>query len=205
MKSSRSVSISERLRKPVSALLGLALVGYLIFSRPMHFAELPSEVLELIGFGMIFVAALGRVWCAVFINGRKNRELCTGGPYALCRNPLYFFSLLGLVGVCFAAQSLSGGLIAATLFLLYYHFVIGSEEKRLHSLFGPAFEQYCQTTPRLWPHLSKGDPPVLLAVDSRLFLRSLNEVVWFLFSIIAVEAIEFLKASGRIPTFPVPF
>jgi protein-S-isoprenylcysteine O-methyltransferase Ste14 len=205
MKSSRSVSISERLRKPVSALLGVILVGYLIFSRPVRFAELPSQILELIGFGMIFVAALGRVWCAAFINGRKNRELCTGGPYALCRNPLYFFSLLGLVGVCFAAQSLSGGLIAAALFLLYYHFVIGSEEKRLHSIFGSSFEQYCQTTPRLWPRLSSGDPPVLLAVDSRLFLRSLNEVVWFLFSIIVVEAIEFLKNSGHIATFPVPF
>jgi protein-S-isoprenylcysteine O-methyltransferase Ste14 len=205
MKRSRSVSISERLRKPVSALLGAILVSYLIFSRSVYFGTLPFEILELIGFGLIFIAALGRVWCAAFINGRKNRELCMGGPYGLCRNPLYFFSLLGLVGVCFGAQSLSGGLVAAILFLVYYHFVIQSEEKRLHALFGTSFEEYCRSTPRFWPQFRQGDPPVLLEVDSRLFLRSLNEVVWFLFSIIAVEALEFLKSSGRIPTFPVPF
>ena len=186
-------------------LAGALLAAFLVFTKPRGFDTWPYHALELAGFGLIFVAALGRVWCAAFINGRKNRELCTGGPYALCRNPLYLFSFLGVVGIGMAAQSLLGTVAGAVVFLVYYHAVIAGEEARLRGLFGDAFDAWCAVTPRFFPRFRFGEPPVILAVDSRLFVRSLSEVVWFLFSIIFVEVIEFLKVSGHIPVLDVPF
>ena len=35
----------------------------------------------------------------LYVGGRKNAELVTTGPYSMMRNPLYFFSLLGVAGV----------------------------------------------------------------------------------------------------------
>jgi len=39
------------------------------------------------------VAVTGRAWSLMYISGKKNASLVTVGPYSLCRNPLYFFSI----------------------------------------------------------------------------------------------------------------
>ena len=65
---------------------------------------------------LVATAMLGRIWCSVFIAGRKDTRLVVDGPYALCRHPLYGLSLLGGAGLGLATHSAT--LTVATLLLL---------------------------------------------------------------------------------------
>ncbi len=198
-------SAAERLRKPASYLIGTALAVLLIMGKAEGFESTFYKGIELTGFLLVFVAALGRVWCTLFIAGRKNRELCTIGPYGMCRNPLYLFSFAGLIGVCLAAQVVLIALVSAGLYLLYYAGVIRGEEARLRALFGPAYETYVAGTPRFWPRLLLPRTPHTVQVNSAVFARSLREIIWFLFALILVEIIETLKRNGTIPGWSLPF
>jgi len=57
------------------------------------------EAMRWLGAALIFVCVSGRTWCTLYIGGRKNHELVTAGPYSVCRNPLYVFSIIGAIGI----------------------------------------------------------------------------------------------------------
>lgn len=183
----------ERLRKPVSFLMAAIFLVLLVITKPANFGSLLYEILEQAGFVLVFVAVLGRIWCTLYIAGRKNRELCTVGPYELCRNPLYLFSLIGLVGICLAAANILLAIVAATAYLLYYQGVIRGEERRLAAIFEADFDRYVASTPRFWPRWRIPCSCAILQVDSRIFTRSLAEVIWFLLAITFIEVVEILK------------
>ena len=54
-------------------------------------------------------------WSSLYIAGRKGRELVTVGPYSTCRNPLYFFSIVGAAGMGAQSGSLTLGLICGMI------------------------------------------------------------------------------------------
>jgi len=190
----------ERLRKPLSYAVAVTLCFLLVFVQPVGFGSLASEGLKLVGLLLVFAGALGRILCTLYIGGRKNRELCHTGIYAMCRNPLYFFSFLGLSGVCLASQNLTLTLVATSLFLMLYRAVIRSEEKKLLRLFPTDFPIYQKSTPRFWPRsLPLGDTQ-FIQIDTRVFIRSLKEVLWFLVAVVGVEALDILRTHGMIHT-----
>jgi protein-S-isoprenylcysteine O-methyltransferase Ste14 len=195
----------ERLRRPVSTLFALGLGLGLLFTKPIGFGTGVYEVMELLGFMLIFFAVLGRMWCILYIGGRKNRELCRVGPYASCRNPLYFFSFIGVMGVCIAGQGVILTLVACAGFLGYYALVIRMEERRLAAIFGEDFSRYCAEVPRFWPRWPEPLVAHRFEVDGRAFTRALTEVFWFLFAIILVECLEILKAHHWWPDIILPF
>ena len=197
-------STAEKLRKPVSFAIAACLLALLVTTRPAWYGTIPCEVLEQLGFLLIFLAVLGRVWCTLFIAGRKNRELCVAGPYELCRNPLYLFSFIGLLGVCLGSGSLSLTILAAAAYLLYYRGVIRGEEQRLAAIFGDAFDRYIASTPRFWPRWVKPQGNHTLQVESKIFTRSLGEVIWFLVAINLLEIIDLLKDRHLLGWFVLP-
>jgi protein-S-isoprenylcysteine O-methyltransferase Ste14 len=188
----------EKLRKPVSFLVAALLVFALVFVHPLGFGSLQMEAVKLLGFLLVFAGALGRILCTVYIGGRKNRELCQSGIYGMCRNPLYFFSFLGLVGICLAAQNLTLTVVAGALFLLLYRAVIRSEEKKLLGIFPEDFPVYERNVPRFWPRGFSIRDSQILQVNTKIFISSLSEVLWFLAALIAVEAIGMLRSHGLI-------
>jgi protein-S-isoprenylcysteine O-methyltransferase Ste14 len=190
---------AERLRRPLFWVFGVALTGLMLVTKPHGFGHGLYKAAELIGFLLIFLAVLGRLWCALYISGRKNRELCRSGPYAYCRNPLYLFSFLGVLGICLAAQSPLALAVAAPLFLIYYWFMVWAEEQRLHQIFGAEYAAYCQEVARFWPQWNSFSVPPVLEVDVRTFTRNLREVFWFLAAIIIVEALEAAKLASFFP------
>ena len=103
---------------------------------------------------LVATAVLGRIWCSVFIAGRKDAELVTTGPYALCRHPLYTLSMLGGLGLGLATHSAT--LTLATLLLLGWlvRRAAGAEEAYLATRHGAAFTAYAARTPRFVPSLS---------------------------------------------------
>lgn len=188
--STSSLLAPERWRKPVSFCFALAWLAAALFLQPAGFGEGWHEGLEWVGFALLIVAALGRVWAYLHIGGRKNEHLCTTGPYSLCRNPLYFFSFVGVAGASLALQHALLALASALVFLAYYSLVIRAEEIRLHGLFGAAFTDYARAVPRFWPRPAAPDHDRELIVQPRLFARTLVEVFWFLAAIVFIELIE---------------
>ena len=83
------------------------LAGLILFSssqwQPGPFS---AAGILLVALGLTSAAAVGRLWCSLYIAGYKKSCLVTDGPYAMCRNPLYFFSMLGVWGILLF---LSGG------------------------------------------------------------------------------------------------
>ena len=188
----------EKLRKPISFLLAALLISTLVLVHPRDFGSLPKEMMKLAGFFLVFAGALGRILCTLYIGGRKNRELCQSGVYGMCRNPLYFFSFLGLTGICLASQNLTLTVTAAALYLILYRSVIRSEEKKLLGLFPTDFPIYERNVPRFWPRGFAIKDTQILQVNTKVFISSLSEVLWFLAALIGVELIEILRTHDVI-------
>lgn len=195
MSTTVSVFAPERWRKPVSFLFGAVWLSVALLTVPCGFDTGWHEALEMLGFLLLIVAALGRVWSFAYIGGRKNRELCREGPYSLTRNPLYFFSFLGVAGAGLALQSLELFAASAGFFLCYYALVIRAEETRLERLFGARFSRYCAEVPRFWPRLAAPELSGEIILPSKLFTRTLLEVFWFLAAIVLIEIVEVAKTN----------
>jgi isoprenylcysteine carboxyl methyltransferase (ICMT) family protein YpbQ len=96
-----------------------------------------SMALESVGLAMLLFGAFGRVWCAVHIAGRKNKDLVAVGPFSTMRNPLYFFSMFAFTGAGLCFDSISLGALFLGVFLLTHWPTILSEEtdvNKLHDL-----------------------------------------------------------------------
>lgn len=147
---------SPRMRITLSRSLAILLFVTLALSMNAWSKALPfiEHSLSLIGWVLIAIAVMGRLWCAAHINGRKTAELVVVGPYSVCRNPLYFFSFLGGLGVMLVTETLLLPLVFCVLFAAYYSFVIDREEKTLLEFHGGAFRDYCARVPRFWPQFS---------------------------------------------------
>lgn len=181
-----------QLRKTVSWLVTTFLLGLVCLSGVAGDERLLLGI-ELLSQAFVAFAVIGRIWCAIFIGGRKNRELCRDGPYSLCRNPLYGFSFLGLMGLLMAARLLLLALLVGGFFWVYHLFVVRNEERRLGEIFGKIYHDYCARVPRFWPNFSGYHCPVSVTLDVRGVQRALREVVWFLLALIVFEAVEHWK------------
>jgi len=175
----RHINLTERFRKPVSVLAVTLFLGAIYANRPTEAGTLRT-VETVTSFSLATVAVFGRLWCAIYISGRKNAELCMLGPYSLCRNPLYAFSSLGLAGIVLATHRPSYALSAFVIFWCYHLLVIRNEESRLTSLFGSVYTEYCTRVPRAWPRLSAYADSQTLTVNLRPLARALSDVGWFL-------------------------
>lgn len=160
--------------------------------------------LEISGLVLVLCAVIGRSWCTLYIAGRKDRVLVTEGPYALCRNPLYFFSALGAVGVAAGTETWTFVVGVALLFALYYPWVIREEEKKLLALHGERFAQYRQQVPAFFPRLSAlraFREAEELTVNPRLFRKHLFSVIWFVVAYLLVHSCEWLRENHVLPVY----
>lgn len=205
MSTPSAVSFTEKWRKPASLLFVLLWLGMALFLKPAGLDTPWYSAMELTGFTLLIVAALGRLWSYAYIGGRKNQQLCMEGPYAMTRNPLYLFSFIGILGASLAIQSPLLCVISTVFFLAYYKAVILAEETRLGTLFGQSFADYCTAVPRFWPKFAPvaGDDEITL--PAKLFNRTLREVFWFLAAIVVIELIESGKIADAWPQWPTPF
>lgn len=147
----RLIPFFQRNRVFLTRLFAVPYFGAVLFSQPATFEDAFHEGMEIFGYALIVIATIGRIWCAVYIAGRKNREICRLGPYSLCRNPLYLFSFLGLVGVTLGAENLLLAILVSPLYWIYYALVIAAEEAELRARFAEDFGAYCRSVPRIIP------------------------------------------------------
>ncbi|THB76258.1 MAG: isoprenylcysteine carboxylmethyltransferase family protein [Desulfobacteraceae bacterium] len=153
---------------------------------------LPSLTTMMIFSGILLVgvASAGRLWCSLYIAGYKTNRLVTQGPYSMCRNPLYFFSFIGAVGVGLSSETFIIPLLILVAFGLYYPFVIRKEEKRLLHLHREEFKRYLSRVPRFFPKLSLLEEPLHYQVKPVRFKKQMFDVLWFVWVLGVIEIIE---------------
>lgn len=191
----------EKLRTHLSRLFAALLVLFICVSKSAweDTYHAVSTSLFFLGIILVGIASVGRLWCSVYIAGYKTDHLITQGPYSLCRNPLYFFSLLGAVGVGLCSETISIPLIIFIAFAAYYPFVITSEETRLLRLHTSKFERYMKEVPRFFPKLSLLKEPEEYVVRPRVLKRHMVDALWFIWLAGILEIVEELHALKILP------
>jgi steroid 5-alpha reductase family enzyme len=157
-----------------------------------------DPVLSMVGAVLIGFAVIGRMWCSLYISGYKSKMLITEGPYSISRNPLYFFSFLGAVGVGFATGTFTIPACIILAFAFYYPMVIKAEQKKLANLYGEAFSDYCKKTPVFFPSFKLLKEPEEYIVRPKIFRKALFEVLWFVLLLGVLEIQEGLDHAGLL-------
>jgi len=177
----------NRLRMVFTRLYFLLL---LIFSQPQW-------LFFFLGLPLIILGQGQRVWAAGTIE--KKKSLCTTGPYALCRHPLYFGTFLSGLGFTTIAGALPIFYTAfLVLFLVFYFPLMKQEEEELAPAFPEAWRDYIQRTPFFLPS-SLLSPSVTFS--SFRFQRFLQNKEWegLLSSILFLLFLLLFLFSGVTP------
>jgi protein-S-isoprenylcysteine O-methyltransferase Ste14 len=149
-------SLGNLQRKRQFALVaGCFIVGATLFAiKPVYDSTYYDLWLEIAGFIFILCGFGVRLWCTLYIGGRKNRDLLSDGPYSLCRNPLYVGSMLAAFGIGLQTEMLSFGIFCGIVCWAIFYVVVKKEERYLLVEFGEPYQLYFETTPRFWPRFS---------------------------------------------------
>lgn len=181
--------------------IAAAIVLFFIFACKSRWEtenEIFTLILFIIGIVLVGIASLGRMWCSLYVAGYKDKQLITKGPYSLCRNPLYFFSMAGVLGIGFCTETLTFPIVLILLFSGYYPFVIKSEEKRLQLIFGSAFKKYAQKIPGFFPKVSTFEEPKTYQVNPVVYRIHIFSALWFVWIVGLLEVIEGLREIGLL-------
>lgn len=153
----------------------------LILATRMLFAprEQWHETLELVGYLLVVICALGRIYTTAFLGGFKNTKIIDYGPFSVVRNPLYVFSLIGIAGISLMSLHLSVMLFAPIAIFFIYYFLVRREEAHLAETLGQKYEEYCARTPRFLPRLSLYHAPEVITVNVRYLHRAVLDAFWW--------------------------
>lgn len=117
----------------------------------------------------------------------------------MSRNPLYFFSFLGAVGVGLATGTLTIPACVILAFAFYYPMVIKAEQKKLAGKHGESFSNYCKKTPVFFPSFKLLKEPEEYTVKPKIFRKALFEVLWFVLLLGILEIKDGLTQAGLLP------
>jgi protein-S-isoprenylcysteine O-methyltransferase Ste14 len=188
---------TPRLRATFAIYLALVAATAVVGPR-----EIPAGWHYLAGFaGFIFVAlaCLGRIWCSLFIAGHKDEVLVTTGPYAMCRHPLYSFSVLGALGLGLTSRSVLLCIAVVVLISALVVYAASCEEQFLADAFPDEFKSYLAATPNKWlPKSGRAALPAVLDVRPAVFWKAfLDAGSFFVLWVLVALAAEYRV----IPTF----
>jgi protein-S-isoprenylcysteine O-methyltransferase Ste14 len=191
--------MKSRLLK-IKLLLGLV-VSSLFLSTPVFpQGGWLDEIMGAIAYILITVAAFGRVWSSAYIVGKKDNMLVMKGPYSVTRNPLYFFSFIGFLGIGLATESIVISLIMMLIFFGTHWPTILEEEEKLKILFGEKYRSYLDRVPRFLPKIARVGHPKALNVNSRIFTKSVVDNAILAMSFGLIQLCEWLHAKYCLPT-----
>jgi len=113
-------------------------------------------LIPILGFAFILSGQLLRVSSRGYKaeHSEEGNFLLRDGPYSLVRNPMYLGILLIGTGVILILFKWWVAAVFLSFFLICYLRLILKEEKKLSQAFGREYQDYCQDTPRLFPHLA---------------------------------------------------
>ena len=154
-----------------------------------------SLLFSYIGFSLVVLGGFGRIWASLYLEGFKTRKLIKEGPYSMVRNPLYFFSLMLFLGMCFAIKSISVSFALLVVFVLFHIPTILNEEKVLLSTHDESYKAYYESTPRLLPNIfkyKKTESTDMIQVRIKSIIKRLWEVIGYLFLFTLIDFFYFI-------------
>lgn len=179
----------ERARFRLIFVLGLAIA---VFSNS-------NEISMRIGTPFILLGVFLRIWA----NGcvKKTEELCTWGPYAHTRNPLYLGTILIAAGFCIISRNIILSVLFFVSFFIVYRQKILGEEKDLLRIFGKNFEAYIKNVPSMLPRLSPYRSGTSGAFNFKRFSenKEIRNTLWiFLLLIVFYLKQEFISQKSKL-------
>ena len=133
----------------------------------VYFAR-PENAFLFFGISLLLAGEFIRIWAVSYAGGETRTRivgaptLCSSGPYAYVRNPLYVGNMFMYVGIVMIAGAANVWLMAATtfsFFLIQYSLIISLEEETLDVLFGPEYLDYKTNVPAIFPRVSPWNNP----------------------------------------------
>jgi protein-S-isoprenylcysteine O-methyltransferase Ste14 len=179
--------------------LVLTLLPLPAVAQPLWMSHWLGEALETAGALCVAVCIVGRVWCAIYIGGRKSSRLVTRGPYSVVRNPLYLFSFIGLVGIALVSKMATLLIVAVLIFAAYYRTVVAREEAYLLRLHGATFEAYLRTVPRWWPNFARWRDSRRRVFSTKVVLTHIRDSSLFLMGAVFFESRDLLREFELVP------
>ncbi|TPN90014.1 isoprenylcysteine carboxylmethyltransferase family protein [Mesorhizobium sp. B1-1-5] len=184
----------------VQAAAVMAIV-LLLFSKPfLSEGSNGHELMETVGFGLVLVCFLGRLWSILYVGGKKNNELVVAGPFSVTRNPLYFFSTVGAVGIGLMFGSVLAAVMLGLASYLVFRFTARKEAEYLAGEFGAAYTAYANRTPRFWPNPLLYRDEAQWLFSTMALRNTFRDGLYFLALFPVIEAVEYLRLSGDLPT-----
>ena len=154
-----------------------------------------SLLFSYIGFSLVVLGGFGRIWASLYLEGFKTRKLIKEGPYSMVRNPLYFFSLMLFLGMCFAIKSIAVSFALLVVFVLFHIPTILNEEKVLLSTHDESYKAYYESTPRLLRNIfkyKKTESTDMIQVRIKSIIKRLWEVIGYLFLFTLIDFFYFI-------------
>lgn len=189
---------TPRLRATLAGYVALLAATALATPRPL--AAATAAVVDALALACVVLAVLGRIWCSVFIAGRKDAELVVDGPYALCRHPLYSLSFVAGAGLGIATHSiLLAGMTMLGLTLLLRR-AARSEDAFLAHRHGEAFRGYAASTPRFLPRTLRHAMPRTREVIPAVLWKAFVDAATFLLLYMLVVTLRRLGEAGVLPS-----
>lgn len=159
-------------------------------------ADMPmGDLFRYAGYMLVSFCAMGRLYTTVFIGGRKNQNLVTDGPYSIIRHPLYFLSLLGIVGIAFITENTFVIAVFPICFAVLYYQLMRREEAYLSAKFGDAYRDYMQRTPRFVPNFARYQAPEVITTRPDFVRKAFRDsLVWFI-ALPLIDMLNHVKAG----------
>jgi len=163
----------------------------------VYFAR-PEALYVYMGAALLFIGETIRLWSVSYAGGETRtrnvgaKKLCSAGPYALVRNPLYVGNMFMYVGIVFIAGAANIWLMLATtlaFFIVQYSLIIALEEEKLEELFGQKYQIYKKNVPAIFPRTvrwksSDNRRPKGIIKSLKTEKRTIQNVFFILFLIV---------------------
>lgn len=197
-----SVARLRKSRVYVSRLFSIVILLLAIFTGHSFSQESLIDIFfEMSGLVLLTICSMGRLWALMYISGNKSQEIITDGPYSIVRHPLYFFSLIGAVGIGLVSENLLILALIVIFYVAYYPFTIFAEEKKLENKFGEVYLEYKSKTPRFLPKPSLYRGPLLYTIKADTFVRNFISGMWFVWMYILFHILEMAQNAGFLPVY----
>ena len=201
---SHPTPFNQKTRLAALWIISICLAAVILISKPMLSEEsMLHEVMETAGLALLVMAVMGRLWSILYIGSKKNEELVTLGPYSMTRNPLYFFSITGLVGIGLVYGSV---LLAAVLLVsavIVFQYTALREAEFLGAKFSARYGEYAARTPLILPRPSLYATSDEITFSVRALTKTLRDCLPFLVLYPLIEGVEYLHAVHGLQTLLV--
>jgi hypothetical protein len=132
----------------------------------------------------------------VFVAGRKDVELVDVGPYARCRHPLYFGSLVTGIGLALSTRSLVLTIALPAVLAGLLWFAARREEHYLAARHGAAWRDYRARVSAFWPSLRGAPMPARREVELQVYRKAFLDAATMFGLWLLVVALDGLRMQG---------